>query len=249
MGFRDWKYFNYWGRIPKELIKNGAKIYYGHQEACATVETNSELIRKKILEIIEETGCEKVNIIAHSKGGLDSRYAISKLGMEDYVASLTTVGSPHRGSQVTDLANKLPDSFYRRVAGFVDKKFKGFGDNDPDFYTVCHQLNTSYAEEFNRTVPDSDKVYYQSYASVMKYPFSFNFLGFTHLLLSRYGRNDGLVTEESAKWGNFKGVYETKYIRGISHGDTIDLKREDYRGYDPREEYVKMVAELKEMGF
>lgn len=249
MGFKDWKYFNYWGRIPKELIKNGAKIYYGHQEACAPVDINSELIKKKILEIVEETGCEKVNIIAHSKGGLDSRYAITKLGMEDYVASLTTIGSPHRGSQVTDLANKLPESFYRRVAKFVDKRFKGFGDNNSDFYTVCHQFNTAYAEEFNREVPDSDKVYYQSYASVMKYPFSFNFLGFTNFLLSRYGKNDGLVTVESAMWGNFKGVYETRHIRGISHGDTIDLKREDYSGFDPREEYVKMVSELKERGF
>lgn len=249
MGFRDWKYFNYWGRIPKELIKNGAKIYYGHQEACATVLTNSELIKNKILEIIEETGCEKVNIIAHSKGGLDSRYAITKLGMEDCVATLTTVGTPHRGSEVTDLANKLPDGFYRKVSDFMDKRFKGFGDTNPDFYTLCHQFNTSFAEEFNRDVPNSDKVYYQSYASVMRFPFSFNLLGFTHMLLSRYGRNDGLVTEESAQWGKFKGVFETKYIRGISHGDTIDLKREDYKGFDPREEYVKMVAELKEMGY
>lgn len=83
----------------------------------------------------------------------------------------------------------------------------------------------------------------------MRFPFSFNLLGFTHLLLSPYGRNDGLVTENSAKWGKFKGVFETKYVRGISHGDTIDLKREDYKGFDPREEYVKIVSELKEMGY
>ena len=32
MGFRDRKYFNYWGRIPKILKENGADIYYGHQD-------------------------------------------------------------------------------------------------------------------------------------------------------------------------------------------------------------------------
>ena len=249
LGFRDWKYFNYWGRIPAELIRNGATIYYGHQEACATVVTNAEHIRKKVLEIVEETGCEKVNIIAHSKGGLDSRYAIAKLGIEDYVATLTTVGTPHHGSQVTDLANKLPDSFYRKVADFADRRFKKLGDESPDFYTACHQFNSDYAEKFNEEIKDSEKVYYQSYASVMKNSFSFDILGFTWLLLSRYGRNDGLVTEESAKWGNFRGVYESKRIRGISHGDTIDLKREDYKGYDPREAYVAIVSELKEMGY
>ena len=249
LGFRDWRYFNYWGRIPAELIRNGATIFYGHQEACATVVTNAEHIRKKVLEIVEETGCEKVNIIAHSKGGLDSRYAIAKLGIEDYVATLTTVGTPHHGSQVTDLANKLPDSFYRKVADFADRRFKKLGDKNPDFYTACHQFNSDYAEQFNKEVKDSEKVYYQSYTSVMKNVFSFDILGFTWLLLSRYGRNDGLVTEESAKWGNFRGVYESKRVRGISHGDTIDLKREDYKGYDPREAYVEIVSELKDMGY
>ncbi|MBQ7980101.1 MAG: triacylglycerol lipase, partial [Oscillospiraceae bacterium] len=148
LGFRDWRYFNYWGRIPRELIRNGATIFYGHQEACATVVTNAEHIRKKVLEIIEETGCEKVNIIAHSKGGLDSRYAIAKCGIEDYVATLTTVGTPHHGSQVTDLANKLPDGLYRKVADFMDKRYRKFGDENPDFYTACHQFNSGYAEEF-----------------------------------------------------------------------------------------------------
>lgn len=249
LGFRDWRYFNYWGRIPKELIKNGAKIYYGNQEACASVAVNAEEIRRRVLEITEETGCGKVNIIAHSKGGLDSRYAIAKLGIEDKVATLTTVGTPHRGSQITDLANKLPDSFYRKVADFMDRRFKGFGDVSPDFYTACHQFNSDYAEQFNRDVSDSDKVYYQSYASVMKNALSFGLLSFTYLLLKKFGRNDGLVTVESAKWGNFKGVYESKGVRGISHGDTIDLAREDFKGYDPREEYVRIVSELKEMGY
>ena len=248
-GFRDWRYFNYWGRIPAELIKNGAKIYYGHQEAFATVDYNAQLIRNKVMEIVNETGCEKVNIIAHSKGGLDSRYAIAKLGIEDHVASLTTVGTPHRGSEVADYAERLPDSIYRSVADFMDKKYRSFGDKNPDFYTACHQFGTAYAAKFNEEIKDSEKVYVQSYTSVMKNFFSFDVLGFTYLLLIKHGRNDGLVTVESAKWGEFKGVFESRKIRGISHGDTIDLKREDYHGFDPRETYVQIVSELNEMGF
>lgn len=46
---------------------------------------------KRILEILKETGAEKVNIIAHSKGGLDSRSAICFEGMDQNVASLTTI--------------------------------------------------------------------------------------------------------------------------------------------------------------
>lgn len=44
------------------------------------------------------------------------------------------------------------------------------------------------------------------------------------------GKNDGLVTPESAMWGEFKGTLSNRKHRGISHGDMIDLTREDYEG-------------------
>ena len=63
------------------------------------------------------------------------------------------------------------------------------------------------------------------------------------------GENDGLVSISSAKWGTFKGVIKNEYHRGISHGDIIDLKRQDYKGFDVVEFYVQLVSELKKMGF
>lgn len=51
-------------------------------------------LKENILRIIEESGCQKVNIIAHSKGGLESRYAITHLGLSSCVASLTTINTP-----------------------------------------------------------------------------------------------------------------------------------------------------------
>lgn len=102
IGFRDLRYFNYWGRMPKVLSCHGASIYYGHQKAWGTIEENAALIKENIEHILKETGAKKVNIIAHSKGGLDSRYMITKLGMKDKIASLTTVSTPHHGSRLID---------------------------------------------------------------------------------------------------------------------------------------------------
>ena len=89
-----------------------------------------------------ETGCGKVNIIAHSKGGLDARYAISKLGMAPYVASLTTMNTPHRGCRFVDYACGLPEGLYRLVASCFDRTFLRLGDRNPDFYTATHQFST-----------------------------------------------------------------------------------------------------------
>lgn len=251
IGFRDFKYFNYWERIPRELVRNGATVYYGHQEAWGTVEDNAKIIQGKIEEILSETHCDKVNIIAHSKGGLDDRYLISGLHMEDKVASLTTMSTPHRGSELLNLLNRLPDGIYHFVASLFDKSFQKAGDPAPDCYHSSKQLSPSFCAEFNDKYKDAEGVYYQSYASVVKHTFGDGLLWISNLLMYFLGapKNDGLVSEESAKWGNFRGTFVSKGRRGISHGDMIDLKREDYKGFDVIETYIKIVSELKEMGY
>lgn len=250
VGFRDFHYFNYWGRIPRELVRNGAKVYYGHQEAWGTVEDNARILQEKIFEIKRETGCRKVNIIAHSKGGLDSRYLISGLHMEEHVASLTTINTPHRGSALVDFLKKLPDMVYRTVCHWIDVYFRRMGDVKPDAFRASFQLSKCYAREFNAACPDMEGVYYQSYASLMKSGFSSKLLCIPYWILKKLdGPNDGLVTVDSARWGDFKGVVASKRLRGISHGDMIDLTREDYQGFDVKEFYVNLVAELKERGF
>ncbi|MGL5433940.1 MAG: lipase family alpha/beta hydrolase [Lachnospiraceae bacterium] len=250
IGFRDLKYFNYWGRIPRELVRYGATVYYGNQEAMGTIADNGEDIRDKVRSVMAETGCEKVNIIAHSKGGLDSRYAISKLGIADCVASLTTVNTPHHGCRFVDHACHLPDWLYRFVAKLFDGAFRRFGDRRPDFYTATRQFSTITSRQFNQDIPDAAGVYYQSYTSVMKDALSDPLLWLPYLIIYPLeGANDGLVSVDSARWGEFQAVFNSRKHRGISHGDVIDLKREDYEGFDVVECFVQIVSELKSKGF
>jgi len=251
IGFRDIKYINYWGRIPKELISNGAVVYYGNQEAWGTVEMNAKQVMEKIFEVLKTHNCEKVNIIAHSKGGLDSRYLISKLGMGDYVASLTTISSPHRGAKLVDLLIKwVPDKTYHKIANVVNKYFRMIGDIKPDLYKASRQLSSEWCEGFNKEIIDVEQVYYQSYTSIMKNSRSHWLLSIPYLIVKKLeGENDGLVSVDSSKWGEFKGVFSNKYTRGISHADIIDLTREDYKSFEVIEKYVEIVSKLKAMGF
>lgn len=250
IGFRDLKYLNYWGRIPKNLISNGATVYYGHQEALGTIEGNGHMVKGKILEIIQQTGTTKVNIIAHSKGGLDARYTITTLGMGEYVASLTTISTPHNGSFLADFGNRhLSDKMVRSIANLFDKYFLKIGDKTPDFYTATHQFTKEYADKFNEETPDIEGVYYQSYMSLMKNCFSHSLLTIPYLIMRLQDKkNDGLVSLESAQWGDFRGVFTNKRRRGISHGDMIDITRGNYKDFDVIETYVQIVSDLKNRG-
>ena len=44
-------------------------------------------------------------------------------------------------------------------------------------------------------------------------------------------------------------MLSTSGKRGISHGDVIDLNRENFDGFDVREYYVQLVSALKQKGF
>ncbi|AGF56290.1 triacylglycerol lipase [Clostridium saccharoperbutylacetonicum] len=250
VGFRDYKYINYWGRIPKELIKNGAEIYYGNQEAWGTIEYNAYEIKERIIRVLKETNAEKVNIIAHSKGGLDARYVISKLKMGNYVASLTTISTPHRGCKFVDKACKLPNWLYKGVAWLFDKYYAHQGDKKPDFYTASRQFSTFNSKRFNEEVKDDKQVYYQSYVTALKCVISDYVLSIPYLMIKAIdGENDGLVSVESAKWGEFKGILRNKYRRGISHADIVDFRRADYKEFEVVKKYIEIVSELKRKGY
>lgn len=250
--FRDFKYFNYWGRVPGELQKNGAVIYYGCQPSAASVMDCGTELAARIRQIVEETGCEKVNIIAHSKGGLDSRYAVSCLGMDRYVASLTTINTPHRGCVFADyLLNIVPETLKEKVANTYNVALKKLGDEKPDFIAAVSDLTASACEVFNDKVPDVPSVYYQSIGSKLNRASAGRFpLNFSHQLVKYFdGPNDGLVAESSFPWGENFTFLTTPGRRGISHGDMIDLNRENIREFDVREFYVNLVHGLQEKGF
>lgn len=250
--FRDFRYFNYWGRIPKELEENGAAIYYGDQQSAASVEECARELDERIRRIVEETGCEKVNIIAHSKGGLDSRYAISMLGTDQYVASLTTINTPHRGCEFADyLLSRIPAAQKEMVAAAYNTALKKLGDRNPDFLSAVNDLTASACEKRNETVKDVPGVFYQSVGSKLNKASGGRFpLNFTYELVKYFdGYNDGLVGEKSFPWGEHYEFVKAKGKRGISHGDMIDLNRENFDGFDVREFYVELVSDLRKRGF
>lgn len=79
-------------------------------------------------------------------------------------------------------------------------------------------FTTEMMKNFNRENPDVEGVYYQSYAFVMHSPFSDMFLFVPSLILwCIEGPNDGLLTPDAVRWGNFKGIYKSNVRRGIHH--------------------------------
>ncbi len=250
--FRDSKKLNYWGRVPGELTRNGATLFYGEHQSALSVEESAKELALRIKEIVETNGCEKLNIIAHSKGGLDCRYAIANLDVAQYVASLTTINTPHRGCGFADyLLNKIPEKMQTKVAGTYNAAAKKLGDTSPDFLEAVSDLTESSCAENDKRYEMPDEIFCQSYGSVLGHAVHGKFpLNFSYPMVKYFdGANDGLVSAQSFSFGESITLLSNKGKRGISHADMIDLNRENIPGFDVREFYVQLVAKLKERGF
>lgn len=168
----------------------------------------------------------KVNLVSHSMGGLDSRYLIHQLETQNknfknphyQVVSLTTIATPHRGSECADFIVDL------------------IGEN-PLLQAVCppsvYELTTESLKKFNQEITDSPKVEYFSYGARFD-PKWFNIFNVTwnvmrYKIMSRARRleandkfkklydNDGIVSVESSKWGTYVGTLDQ-----VDHLDLIN---------------------------
>lgn len=86
----------YFGDIPDLLRSHGATVYIASVSQANTIESRGEELYEQLLG----WGHGKYNLIGHSHGGLDARYVLE--AHPEIVSSVTTIGSPHRGSRVAD---------------------------------------------------------------------------------------------------------------------------------------------------
>ena len=249
--FRDSKILNYWGRVPRTLKLHGATIYYGNHQSALTVKESARELAYRIKLIVDRSGCEKVNIIAHSKGGLDCRYAISEFGMAPYIASLTTVNTPHRGCHFADqLLGAIPEHIQSKVASTYNVTLTALGDEAPDFLAAVNDLTAKACLERNEQLTFPEGIYAQSIGSVLEHPRKGHFpLNLSYRYVKNFdGENDGLVGESSFAWGEKYTLLRSKGPRGISHCDIIDLTRENIPDFDVRAFYTELVSDLRRRG-
>lgn len=248
--FRDFKVLNYWGRIPKELESNGATVFYGNHSSALPIEKSALELKKRIEEIVVQTGCEKVNIIAHSKGGLDCR-ALLDTDACKYIASLTTINTPHKGCEFADyILEKSSEGLQQKVSTAYNFAAMKMGDKNPDFISAVTDLTHSSCSRFNECHCASSSVYTQSFGTVLKGATSSRFpLNLTYRFVKRFdGEHDGLVSVNAFEYGEKFTLIKPTTNRGISHADIIDLNRENIPGFDVREFYVEIVSDLKNRG-
>ena len=90
-----------WLVLGRRLARRGLGPLYGTTYySLQSVRRSAEHLGAFVDEVLARTGAERVDIVAHSMGGVVARYWIERLGGAARLGRLVTIASPHRGTRM-----------------------------------------------------------------------------------------------------------------------------------------------------
>jgi triacylglycerol esterase/lipase EstA (alpha/beta hydrolase family) len=192
------------------LEARGFKVFHSRVSWAARVDQRAEDLKNDIEDVLKNSGAKKINIIAHSMGGLDARHMLfndrNRRRIHERIASLTTISTPHDGSPFADWGiDHLP--FVIPIIQRLGLDLGGLRDLRTEACKAFNELNA--VKSFERNCQDS--VRFQTYAGKQKIRGMFGlFRRSFRIIEKKEGENDGLVSVRSAQW-------REEYFNGVLH--------------------------------
>jgi triacylglycerol lipase len=225
------KYFgllDYFYQVKTHLTDMGYSVFTPKVQPIANSTQRVLTLKKQIDDIFLQTGAKKLNLIAHSQGGVDGRLLIAKHKYGSKIASLTTISTPHRGVPIPNLL--LPPS--QELGESNMKKYNQLYPNDPlvKYFSwagvSCGFLDRDCRKKYNDETIDPLLV------------------GTYNTLKAMRGPNDGIVTLDSAKWGTFLGEIPADHFDEI--GQVADKNN---KSFDHKAFYATEAKRLQKLDF
>lgn len=239
---------DYYRLIPDALRKDGHVVPHPPQtNRAGSVAERAQDLKNYLqdpnrVEVFEK----KVHLLAHSMGGLDSRFLIAKLGMANRVLSLTTIATPHHGSPIANLVVKGTEPGLTVLLGRLGVDVNATLD-----------LTTEACERRNKEVQDEPGVAYFSIGSQFDPPRIFGkpqgLLGHSRDLIAKTEQNnDGVVSVASATmsdrpaWTSLD-TWNVNHFREINWGANLLPTPLELADKSIVEKYRALVKQIKEL--
>lgn len=189
------KKVHYFRNLHSGLQDSTRQIFFPELPATGYIEDRARVLANFLTRI----RVDRIDLIAHSMGGLDCRYLIDQLDPMHRVRSLTTIATPHHGSPLATWTIERSDMCFRWM----------YSISTP----AVHDLTPEACVRFNRKIGDREDVRYCSYAS-MRSPADMMFIlrPWGRMIAADSGDNDGMVSVASAQWGEFRGVLQADHF-------------------------------------
>lgn len=244
--FAGLDFLTYFFEVEQELAQRGEPLtFFPTVDPFNDSQTRSLALERQLEAILARTGHAKVNLIAHSQGGLDARLVAAR--RPELISAIITVATPHRGTAVSDVAapglgNPRARAVVDALVNLIAAPLWSEARATSSVTRALAQFERKAMADFNAAVRDPPEVEFFSVAgrsalrrdaAACEVPGRPSFitdydwvvdpinplLSTTQALLSPNPfdpvANDGLVPVESAKWGTFLGCIPADHLDEI----------------------------------
>ncbi len=126
-----------WNKWVDLLKKDGISAYpitfKQSDDKCGSAAEHAKELSKIIGQIKDETGQNKINIVGHSKGGLDARVYLANETKD--VANLVMIGTPNAGSPLAESSEVCTPAVYDLRPGSAATEVKM--NPNTKYYTIA----------------------------------------------------------------------------------------------------------------
>ncbi|MFO0814433.1 MAG: hypothetical protein U0796_14520 [Gemmatales bacterium] len=235
-GFDSWKVagweaMTYFRGIGEHLRSKGIRVAAPRLSPMSSV---AERAQQLVQFIRDNFAQDRVHLIAHSMGGLDARYALSQLGLGERTLSLTTIGTPHRGTSAADIGVSRLERYVKPWLKYLHIPHDAFYD-----------LMTEKCAAFNEQVHDVPGVNYYAVAGrnqgawlSLEWWVPYGIVSF------REGENDGIVAVSSACHHYEYELWEGDHLSLVNWPNTRAIAQGVWR--NRKDQYWKLIERLAE---
>ncbi len=241
--------FHYFKGIRTMLKKHGFVVYHSSVGWAQSVDKRAEQLRQNVQHVLELTGVEKVNIIAHSMGGLDARHMLfndrKKGRIHQRIASITTIGTPHLGTSFADRGISEHGELVE-ILKKLSLDIAGFKDLTR---SACLEFNENaevkaFEDEIENTIEIrayTGSAGIDNVLGILRKPY--------RIIKEEEGANDGLVAVDSALWSRAqeKRVWEnTDHLNELAWWDFEQAGTEGLLSLTTRihDQYLEIAKQL-----
>ena len=189
-----WTLFHYFPGIADFLRRAGNQVLEADVSPTGGVAHRANQLRHFLNRHVPHG---PVHILAHSMGGLDARYLISRMDMAPRVVSLTTIGTPHRGSPFANWGVRRLRRLLRPFFELFGIPIEGFSDLTTD---SCRRFNEECRTCLGCATPRSPGASQPDWLTPEWHlPYQ--------IVAEAEGDNDGLVSLQSAQHGDHCDIW------------------------------------------
>jgi len=149
-----------WWPLRLFLRMNGHRRIYAFNHDQGSIEEHAEDLKDFVDAVLQATGEDRVDLVAHSIGGLISRYAVQRLGLDQKVRTLVTLATPHQGTYAAQYANTTLVRSLRPESGLVsDLNKDGLAPYPVQFIAVYSDRDIYVVPAGLMTHPDAENIF------------------------------------------------------------------------------------------